>query len=399
MSPVYFNAFLYIIALLVHWYRTKRVDCAFVIWLTYALTAVMCVYNYSVTPEYWQDLSTIRFLYLFLIVTLCILPFSKLNITTYDVKIEETKVVKILTWIFIVSGIFVIYYTYTSAAELILESEWGDLRNEFYDDADNIELYSSSTERLMKNLNSYLAPLGMVMAFYALSKPKLNKMYVILLFVVWVLPVFLNATLTASRGRLAYLFIKLVICYTLFKNLIPTDRKRYLFILFAFIAILSTFYLIAVTESRFEEDAASSVYYYLGHSMLSFNDGIMNTMHTFTGGEYMFGWFIEKVSEVKAVSWMELGATHGTAFMTFVGGLYRDFGPFGTVVFATVYMSLMHLLTHSSRFELHHMILLVCFISYILDGVMVTGPGIALQWFMVCLVALIVKLSVKFKIG
>lgn len=398
MSLVYFNAFLYIVALLVHWYRTKRFDCAFVIWLTYAFTAIMCVYNYSLHPEYWQDLSIVRFLYLFFVVVLFILPFSKLDIRNDNFKITETKIVKLLTWLFIISGIFVIYYTFNNAAELIIESEWNDLRSEFYEDADNIELYSSSLERLMKNLNSYLSPLGMVMAFCALTKQKKNKIFAILLFLVWILPEFLNATLTASRGRLVYLLIKIVLCYVLFKNMMSSKTKR--FLIFAAIALVAVFsvYLIAVTESRFEDDAANSVYYYLGHSMLSFNDGVMNSLHTFTGGEYMFSWFIEKIREVEVVSWTELGATHGTAFMTFVGGLYRDFGPFGTIVFAGVFIGFMSLLVRRKQYELHHMILLVCFISYILDGVMVIKPGIALQWFMVCVVAYIVKLSSKMRI-
>lgn len=77
------------------------------------------------------------------------------------------------------------------------------------------------------------------------------------------------------------------------KDILPKYVKRTLIIAVSIIIPLILIYFIAVTVSRFEEsslniDAGESMMYYLGHSMLTFNYGVMDTIQNYANGAYMF---------------------------------------------------------------------------------------------------------------
>lgn len=384
-----------------HWRQTKRIDCAFLLWATYAFTAVMCVYNYQAENyahmmKGW-DVSFIPFLYLFVVVWIWLSSYSNFTLNRQNCIIRENRVVNILGWLFIFSGIIAVYYGWTNSVELMIADEWDEIRDSVYA-GDEIEMYGSPLERLSKNINNYLSPLGYILAFYQLTKQRINLPYTLLLFVVWFAPTFMNAMLVASRGMVITLFIQFAACYIIFSGLIPTKRKKVLWSLLTCCSILMVAYLVAVSSSRFEEEASSSVLYYIGHSMLSFNDGIMNTMHSFAGGKYMFRWFIDLFGGNSSFSWTMLGATHGTAFFTFVGALYADYGFVGTLFFSVMMMCVIRHYTRRRFFTLPSLIIVVYFVTYLLNGAMVIGPSVALQWFMVALIAMIIQVSYKIKL-
>ncbi len=68
MELVIFNASLYIIVLLVYYFKTRKaMDFGFFLLAIYATTAVTCVFHYAATPEQW-DLTLWPFIFMFVVV-------------------------------------------------------------------------------------------------------------------------------------------------------------------------------------------------------------------------------------------------------------------------------------------------------------------------------------------
>jgi hypothetical protein len=132
--------------------------------------------------------------------------------------------------------------------------------------------------------------------------------------------------LSLWRVGMVALFANFAIVYLMMKDILPKYVKRTLIIAVSIIIPLILIYFIAVTVSRFEEsslniDAGESMMYYLGHSMLTFNYGVMDTIQNYANGAYMF--------DCSSLKDIRFGTHFGTNFITFVGVLYLDFGLVG----------------------------------------------------------------------
>lgn len=81
-----------------------------------------------------------------------------------------------------------------------------------------------------------------------------------------------------------------------------------------------------------DENAGSSVFFYLGHSMPSFNETVMGSMHDYAYGKYSFKMILGMLGINNVIDWAALGFKADGAFYTFVGDYYIDWGPIGTIL-------------------------------------------------------------------
>ena len=388
-----FNFFLYLFAILVYQRKNRRLDLFFIILMAYTMIAFIGMVNFAngiFDKDY--NLSIFRLFYLFIVISICISPFKQVNVNSKPIYIAENEAIHLLLFFFIVVGIISAYFTLPKAIAIQEMDDWGSLREDVYSGESSITLYDSQFERFAKNFYSYLQPFGSVMVFYQLTKPKFNKILTILLFAVWLVNAYTSATLVASRGLIMLLALKMLVLYVLFRNFIPKKRKRALLIAAALVGVFFYGYTMAVTEARFGNESNESLLRYFGHSMFAFDDGIMRTMHSFAHGRYQFGWLFRLFGIDSSFKWEELGCTHGTAFMTFVGDIYVDFGPILTVLMAVLMALLISSFSKKEAYYLSDIIIIIFAAQWYTEGVFVFGGDQSLRWFMAFVVYFIVKI-------
>lgn len=392
MLEVLFNDLLYLVTLGLYYKKKRTIDVYFYILLAYTVTAVLCSIHFFEAPRSW-NLSIFNFIYLFIVVIIFIAPFRNKRINAANVTIQETVLVKILLYIYILSSLVASYYTLPNTVALFQGGDWNALRQDLYTEG-KLDLYGSQLERLVKNISSYLSTFAGIMAFYHLTKPKVNKTMTIFLFISWLLPSFLASTLVASRGMIAHLILKIGLLYVIFRVNIPKRRLKYLTIPLISAIIGMIIYTMIVSISRFgEETTSSSILTYLSHSMLSFNDGLMGHIQSYTNGKYFFSWILNALDLDSSYNLDNLGGTWGTAFITFIGCLYFDFGPIGTVAFAIINSLLVYNVSRKRSYDIADLSLLVFFASYYVNGVFVSAPGSVIFYIMTYVVYFILKKS------
>ena len=333
----------------------------------------------------------IQDLYLFIIILIFISPLQNIKIEKEGIQIKQNLLLNILLGIYIISSIISVIYTLPQAIEIANMGEYGALRQNVYNDMESIELYHSQFERICKNLSSYLSPFGMVWCFYQLTLPKYNVFFTYTILIVSVISTFASSSLVASRGMILTFAVKILTLYVLFEQYIPQKRKKIIFILAIPASFLLLTYTLAVTDSRFGDEANDSLFRYFGHSMLAFNNSIMGHMYDYANGRYFFKWIFDFIGIDSDINFTQLGSTHGTAFITFVGCFYIDFGPIGTILFAILFALTLRVITRKKHLRFSDLIIIAFFASWFIDGVFVVGRSQSLRWLMVFVVYFMVK--------
>lgn len=386
------NILLYAVPTYAYWKNRKVFDYYLVIMLLYSGTACLCCLYYSDDFSLFKDLQFFPFVYLFSVLMIFFYPLKGFTFENKKYIISDSRALKYLGYFYILVALADIAMSFNHTSDLIQSGEWGALRNQLDEGAEGIEYYSNQWERLVKNLNSYLGPFALVYAFFLLTKKKLPKLFCLFLFFSIVIPAFMAATVEASRGMIMHLAMNLGITYMLFSNHIPKNRKKYIYGLTIFMLVGFLAYTIAVTISRFgEEDVGDSLYMYFGHSMLYFNDGIFNNMHHYAWGRRFFSWFIDIFGGNSYFSAANAGATHGSAFYTFVGGVFIDWGPIGTIIASFIACRLVLKWFRKDTLRLSDCIIIVFYVSTLANGVFCFGSGRALTWFMTFVVYYLVR--------
>lgn len=385
-----FNATLYVLVLLVYWGKKRSLDVFIFLWSAFTFTSVMCaITSLYGTPEY-PNTTFFPYVYLFICIFLYLSSFRGFSIKG-KLSASNNFGIHILEYVFIVTGIMSLYYSLPDAIDLLSSGEWGMLRQLVYEDSDNIELYHSAFERIVKNVNGYLTPLGIVLCFEYLARSNPPKIKLILLWTSWLVPNFLIAILNASRGMVITQFLTAAMCFVLFKDSIPKNVKRVFSFFMAVLAVPVALFTFVVTISRFGEgDAGNSVFEYLGHSMMAFNHGIAS-MHKFQWGDYAFSFFRELLSLPYSFDEKGAGYAAHAAFYTFVGSIYRDFGPIVTLLIGVVFCNWMKQLTRKNRLNISDLIVLVFVLTKLTSGVFIWGKGYAVEWVMMGIVYFIVR--------
>lgn len=388
MELVIFNAFLYIGAVYIYWLNRKKIDAGFILLSTFAAIAVVCVINYSMSPNEWQ-LQLWSFIYLFVICLLFFRPyfFDSELVSQKLLVTNKQALIYVANFYIICSGI-AIYYLLPQAVENVQSGEWSVLRNELYQEG--IQLYSGQVERISMIMSGYLRPLAIVLLFYFFTLPKKRTAWLFILAISITLPIFLTAINTASRGLLVNFAITSFLGYIIFKRKISKTIRRIVGVFAGILLAVFLVYSLAVTISRFgADDQGSSLISYFGHSMLTFNYGIADSIHTYLNGEHFFGWFYDKLGMAKygGIDHLKLGTHFGTAFFTFVGAWYLDFGPIGTFFIALFLpMVMAGIFRYKRVLDIADVYIYLFYLDYLIMGVFVYGRGYGLGWFIAFIV-------------
>ena len=379
------NAILYWILLLITYSKHKRITIGVFITAVYAIIASFCVVSVSSEPNKWS-LTLWPFIYLFICVYLLLKPMlanSELNIRVFS---SDYLFYKKIATIYILLSIFSSIVYFPVAYDHIINPQWVDLYSESH------EVKESNIFIKVSNLFFHLRYLGLVLFFYFLTFGATRK-FQILLGISAVLPVLLVTICNASRGGVVALAASFALSYFLFSRYLSRKIKKILRMLLMFISPFPIIYVVAVTLARFDPsvsyvNAEDSIIYYLGHSMLMFNYGLVDTINLYWYGGYMLG-----------LGDLPYNGTHyGTDFFTIAGAIYQDFGPVFTLIFTFFISIYFTKIFRKPEIRVPELFLIITYAMLIFNGVFVIGVGYGIQFIEAFLVYYILKKFSKKKI-
>lgn len=390
MFAIIINTLLYFFAFIIYWNKKKVYDTGFVLLITYLITAVCCLVNYSQHISQWQ-LTLWPFLYLFVVLLLFFRPFLMYSTESIPqrLRINNSDLFLFFSIVFVILSGAVVYYNISNGIDNLLSADWFAIRNKMYEG--EIEFYNSQLERFIKIFVGYSSPLAILLAFYYLTN---RKGYLsILLFLSVALTYFSSSILNASRGRMFFLVLELIVGYLFFKSNLSHKAKRSLF--FSSLALIGIIlsYSLAITFSRFEtslsfDSTGDSLWYYFGHSMLTFDYGIADSIEHFMWGDFILGTNANRyLSGVDYVA----GTHFGSAFFTFAGAIYLDYGPILTFIIALL-VPIPIIMTMKKRiYDMADLFLMFFAVDYMLQGITAVGRGYIVRLLMAIAIYVLLK--------
>jgi len=382
MGYVVINALLYIIALIIYIFKRRKVDGGLILLATYALVAILGLALYTSDSSEWH-LRLWPFIYLFVI---CMLFFRQFFFDSDNLyarlKNPNMKVLSAFAIIYILCSLVSIYYDSQNAVQNIINGAFKDAYAD--NSAGDTVFYTNQFERLAKIFAQYLQPVAVLTVFYYLTLQNIKPLKIVLLALAVIIPTFVSSVIIGNRSMIVQFLILIIICYIIFHRGISKKRKRIIMIPSVLFVILVFALLTSVTISRFgDEKGTSSVFNYLGHSMLTFNYGITDTIKEYANGKYFFSWFIQVFGGNPKIDYIKLGTHCDGAFFTFVGPLYMDFGPIGTFIIAITIPAFISLFfKHKKQTDMANIYMYAFSLNHLTYGVLVVGYGSSLIWLM-----------------
>lgn len=389
MTLVIGNALLYLITLLVYWHKQRRMDYGFVTIAFYLIVAICCIFEYIAEPHRWE-LTAWPFVYLFIANLILFLPLfsssDKIAAKVYYNRSINIPGLQIFCGIYIIFALITTICYFPLAWDSLQSGAWASIRDSTYEE--EFHLFQNPILNILANLSTHFTIAVIVIYFFLLTQPRISKAFKTTLLISTIIPMALTALVIAARGHIFTLLFNFLLGFLCFRQYIPKRTKRTLLVWAIVFGGILGLYTIAVTIARFGQESDSSLLYYFGHSMLTFDYGLTDTIDTYGKGAYTFRRFVNYV--VHDLDWT-LGTHFGTSFFTFVGSLYIDFGPLGTMIAVTLLAISVRVLIRKHNLDLADMFIYLFYISTVLNGALITAPDLGWR----CLLAFIIYIMLK----
>lgn len=389
MTLVIGNALLYLITLLVYWHKQRRMDYGFVTIAFYLIVAICCIFEYIAEPHRWE-LTAWPFVYLFIANLILFLPLfsssDKIAAKVYYNRSINIPGLQIFCGIYIIFALITTICYFPLAWDSLQSGAWASIRDSTYEE--EFHLFQNPILNIIANLSTHFTIAVIVIYFFLLTQPRISKAFKTTLLISTITPMALTALVIAARGHIFTLLFNFLLGFLCFRQYIPKRTKRTLLVWAIVFGGILGLYTIAVTIARFGQESDSFLLYYFGHSMLTFDYGLTDTIDTYGKGAYTFRRFVNYV--VHDLDWT-LGTHFGTSFFTFVGSLYIDFGPLGTMIAVTLLAISVRVLIRKHNLDLADMFIYLFYISTVLNGALITAPDLGWR----CLLAFIIYIMLK----
>jgi oligosaccharide repeat unit polymerase len=398
MELVRLNALFYITAWLLYTIKRQKFDCGLLLLTIYVFVAICGIFYYIADPSRWR-LTLKPYLYLFAIVMLFFRPYLKKdsNILYRYLQVNNLQLLKMFTDLYITIGILYICWVFRRLLINIISGNWGDIRSDAYNK--EIHVYKNIFEEIAIAYLEYFRIAATVILFYFLTLKEIKRTRILILAFTIFGSLICVALLTASRGSLLTFFFYLIACYLVFRNgILPKIKKNIKIIAIVFLALVYN-YSINVTSSRFgKEMVFNSLIWYFGESFMLFNYGVMDTIKDYTGGLYFFSRWYPVFGLGNEINFNQLGTHFGVGFITFVGTLYIDFGPVGTLLMALfVPIVLYKNVLKKKKKDIADVYIYIFYLDYLMRGVFVVGRSTSVNLFFAIFIYFILKQKIVYR--
>lgn len=397
MGALVFNIVLYGV-LLGTWFRSGRSNSVLILVpIVLFVSSIFNLLQFNTEPKEWK-LTYGGFLYLFVAFNLFIYPLWKQKTSMeFRVTAPNTGILNCIAIFYIVMAVLDLTFLLPKTISAFQMADWLKLRQDLY--WGDYEAYDSIWERVIMNSVSFLRQFSVLYFFFLMTNSKqYNRVYIILLGLCSFLPSFASAVFQAARGTMIYIILEYFIAYMIFSDFLSVKVKR-VFKFFSLIAGLVLFtIIISITLARFDSDAMSSVYFYIGHSMMSFNYGVIDTLRDTADGKWMFGnYYSMFTGDSSEFDTNEYGCHCGTSFITAIGCLVIDYGiyiaPVALLIIAYTFTRLLtptKLMILKKEYSFSKCYLMFFYINFLISGILVYPLGYFFKIFCAIVVYLII---------
>jgi oligosaccharide repeat unit polymerase len=355
--------------------RKNILGCLLLILYTgVAFFCVLCVHQ-SLLSQFLNGINALPYLFLLLVYFICFYPFltgstpDAENISYKDTDFELNNwYLKFIVFYIICTIVKIITYL-PATLQIARLGNWAANRRSLYS-GEMIFPDSSPIVHILCQFSSYLQLLALINAFVIIQRNKKKSLGIITI-LLCISDTIITAIYSSSRGTLViFVFELLALIMFFYKALQKGSKALIVILLIAGIAIIIPF-LIAVTVDRFSgtTNASSSVIEYLGTGPIAFNAGVFDIKQYLFGGfgyGRLFGFYPDFNPSM-------IGGTWGTAFYTFVGWLYIDWGPIGTLIISLILAVFWDLYNKRKTWHISDIFLIFSYYNFLLNGVFVVG--------------------------
>lgn len=337
--------------------RYKQMDMATIISLIFAVSGLFSVLidinGYRSSETYKYEISIVPAVLYCILLTLCILPLSRCNISN-RINIEpvgKVKLIKLLSVISIVWFALSVYFGWNTF-RFVLMSDMADIRNDLYQGI-RIESWMvglPGPARLIFSLLNMMFGCPWILlflGFYSMIGNQMPLKYSYYFFIASLSGPF-NGILGADRSSSAYWIMSAVTLFFLFRKQLPFKVKRQISVIGIITLAGVVVYLAAMTISRFGEQDSSggalgSLIEYLGQSYINFCyffDRYELPFHHFGivfpfTSEYIFG--VPSGGTIIQEEMTFLSNKSTGVFYTFIGQMIIGVGQFWAMFFTLAY--------------------------------------------------------------
>lgn len=364
----------------------KQVDCGTVLIGLYLFVAICNYIIYFSFRDSW-DITLWPFLYLFVSFVLLSRPFFKKWNVSF---VEDVSIIRSVAVVFIICVVCYLGFFGGTLLSNLTSGAW----NSVYSEAQGENTYYTGFfDHTVMFLATYLQlPACIVLAYY-LTLEKKERCLIFFLSLSLVLYAFMSTILSATRATI-FVHSSAFVCSFLFfsKQISPVTKRKMKKALLS-VCIPAVLLLGTVTFSRFDSSASDSfvylsILYYFGHSMLVFNYGVVDTIQRYAGGTFFCRNFYDGIPGDA-----ELGTHSDPLFTTIIGALYKDFGPWGTMLVSLVVPALIFLVIRKRKsVGIAELLVVFYYFTNLMTGVFYEVTS-ALGWIIVITFYLFIRFS------
>ena len=344
MSNIYLvlYAITWIVTILIYQRRKKCFDAGSVLLCSYFLYSIMSLILFNVGNPFntFENIKLYPFIYLFLMLMLAFSPILKYDVNKItEIQKPSTLFLNITCIVFIVASLaqlpsIISDFSINIVKLLTLSSGGQDIYEEAM--SNSYSTGDGNISNLAAIFSGAFSGIGVLLFFYNLTLKKKNKLILIGLFSSCILSLLSSVSL-GQRGLIIEILYVTIITFFALKKFFSPKINKMLKIIGISLLITALVPLIALTNSRFEDEeggSKASVYYYAGQENLYFNNyglddgGIRYGDRTVPLFKRMLGFenipsnFWERRDKYPDLK------INDEVFIGFVGDFTLDFGPF-----------------------------------------------------------------------
>ena len=365
----------------------KKNALGILLWGVYSFVAIfacICVSNGWFSNHLNTDI--LPYIFLIIVYIISFAPFlSKDEFRGGKFALEFPNQFKWFGYIYIIcAGVTIAIYI-MPVKNLITSGRWVENIEEMY--AGNIVFpYRNILEYLCIQFTSYLRLLAIVLGFSFLRAKEETKTGLLLVGTAGISGV-LGALYLSSRGSLINIFLLTLSVFAFFYGQYNTKTRNGILIFFGLVFLMLIPFFSSITISRFSSDkATSSVIQYLGQAPIVFSGGVSGITQ-YGYGVNGFGIFLNQ-----RVSQSEIGGSWGSGFYTFVGWIFLDWGPLGTIILVSIIAFIVWSIISKDKYELSDLFIIFFVYYTLLQGVFVIGRAYCYQIVMAIVVYAFLKI-------
>lgn len=334
------------------------------LWTMFAVSAVFCVIckvdqgtfvGHSASHDYWYDLSDTTWWGYALIIICNIVAFKPIkefnkNDELYDFgsNIRMRRFFVEFCYIYILLSVFYLLTSISTVRGIFEISDYGSLRSSLFSNAEN-EGGATMANNFISNVAYKLCLrfrfISVFIAF-AMIKERIKVPLACLLIGDTFFMYFLSCVATAARGGLLiFVFISGIIGLIFYPYMSKSNKRKVFIGGMVILGVVFSFFM-AVTISRLSTDTGGgnpllrNIFFYLGHAPIEFSK-ITGSLNDFAWGRTIWGRLASHFLGT-SYSWMAISNDVGfpnidALFVTYLGYMYTDFGPFGCLAFVSLW--------------------------------------------------------------